>query len=145
MHKLEISDDYASSTLNIMIFFFFFFLNFRKSGLISKGFSTSKMAYFTIIFVTFVKWDPLLRIFWPKWDPCSRNFGEKVTHLGNTSLYCEYHPPPTTTCSYVPLNDNAYFFTLSPVQATSSKAFWIVWQVFSIFCSLFARDALVWS
>ena len=27
-------------------------------------------------------------------------FGEKVTHLGNTSLYaltCEYDPPPTTS------------------------------------------------
>ena len=70
-------------------------------------------------------------------------FGEKVTHLGNTSLYaltCEYDPPRPQA---VPLNDNAYFFTLSPVQATSSKAFWIVWQVFSIFCSLFAKDALV--
>ena len=53
------------------------------------------MADFTIFFAIVLKWDPLLRIFWPKWDPCLRIFAEKVTHLGGTSPYaltCEYPP-----------------------------------------------------
>ena len=65
--------------------------------LISKGFSTLKMADFTSFSQLFVKWDPLLRIFWPKWNPCLRIFSEKVTHLGSTSPYaltCECSPIP---------------------------------------------------
>ena len=77
-----------------------FFWNFCKSGPISKGFSTSNMADFSIL----CEMDSLLRIFWPKLDPCLRTFSEKVTHLGGTFLYaltCEYHfPPPTQTFEF---------------------------------------------
>ena len=66
-----------------------FLKSFCKSGTISKGLSTSKMADFTFFFffLILVKRDLLLRIFWLKWDPCLKIFGEKVAHLGGTSLY----------------------------------------------------------
>ena len=55
----------------------------HKSGPISKGFSTSRMADFIIFFTFFVKWDPLLRIFLTKIGPMSKDFFDKtVTHLG---------------------------------------------------------------
>ena len=71
--------------------------NFCKLRTISKGFSASKMADFTI----FVKWD--LRIFLNKMGPMSKDFWWKVTHLGGTSPYaltCEY-PTPRFVLSWI--------------------------------------------
>ena len=87
LKPLPISKDFSPSK-NSWFNSFFFSKNFRKLGAISKGFSTSKMADFSILAI-FVKWDPLLRFFFflEKWDPCLRIFAEKVTHLGGTSPY----------------------------------------------------------
>ena len=94
-------------------FFFFFFFNFRKSGPISKGFylkynnknknknknkTKQKTADFTIFFRIFCEMRPSSKDFLKKRDPpCLRNFGEKVTHLVDTSSYavaCEYPYDP---------------------------------------------------
>ena len=59
----------------------------------SKDFSYSKTADFTI-FSQFCETGPSSKDFFgPKWDPCRRIFDEAVTHLGGTSPYaltCEY-------------------------------------------------------
>ena len=51
---------------------FMAFSNFHKSGPISEGFSTSKMA--DKQFAIFVKWDPLFRIFLTKLGPMFKDF-----------------------------------------------------------------------
>ena len=81
-----------------------FFQNFRKLGPIAKGFSASKTADFTFFSRNYGEMGPSLRIFWLKWDPCLKNFGEKLTRLGGTSLYAvtwEYPPHPDIhTCTH---------------------------------------------
>ena len=70
------------------------FWNFCKSGHSSNGFSTSKMADLQF-FHNFCEMGPSSKDFFTKWDPGVRSFGEKVTHLGGTSLYIltfEYPP-----------------------------------------------------
>ena len=116
LKPLPISKDFSPSKNGW--FYRVFFPNFCKSGPISKGFSTPKMAGFTFFFALFIKWDPLLRIFWTKMGPMSKDFWWKVTHLGSTSLYaltCEYPPPPPMKllCS----NVNLYF----PSKVTKTK------------------------
>ena len=71
-----------------------FFRNFHKSGPFLRGILPQKWLLLQS-FGNFVKWDALVRIFFTKMEPMSRIFGEKVTHLGSTSLYaltCEYPP-----------------------------------------------------
>ena len=58
--------------------------NFRKSGLISKGFSTTKMAEFTIFFTNFF----LLRIFLIKMGPMSTDFWWKSNPFGRNIPVC---------------------------------------------------------
>ena len=65
-----------------------FFRNFRKSGPISKGFSTSTRTDFTIFFAIFVKWDPLLRIFLTKMGPMSKDFCWKSNPFGRHIPVC---------------------------------------------------------
>ena len=57
------------------------FSNFRKSGPISKGFSTSN-GWFYHFFAIFAKWDPLLRIFLTKMGPMSKDFCWKSNPFG---------------------------------------------------------------
>ena len=94
LKPLPISKDFSPSKNG---WFLGFFQNFRKLGSISKGFSTSKMADFTI-FHKFCEIRPSFKDFFlPKWDLCLRIFDEKVIHLGDTSPYvltCTYSPPP---------------------------------------------------
>ena len=79
---------------------------------ISYDFSQSKSGWIDTFFEIFANRYPFLRVFlpqkwlilhsfcifcemgpsskdflWPNWDPCLRIFGQKVTHLGGTSLY----------------------------------------------------------
>ena len=74
------------------------FTKFLQIGTHFQGVFLPQNGWFFFFFIEiFVKWDPLLRIFWPKLDPCLRIFGEKVTHLSGTSPYaltCAYTPPP---------------------------------------------------
>ena len=96
LKPLSISKDFAPPPQKWLICFLFCFV--FEFFAIRDPFLRSFLADFTI-FCNFaiVKWDHLLRIFWAKWDPCLKIFGEKVTHLGGTSLYalrCEYPPPP---------------------------------------------------
>ena len=90
---LPISKDFSPSKNG---WFKAFFRNFRKSGPISKGFSTSKWLILQF-FRDFCEMGPSSKDFFgAKWDPCLRIFAEKVTHLGGTSPYaltCEYPPP----------------------------------------------------
>ena len=60
---LPISKDFSTSkTADFTVFFFFFFFrNFREMGPTSKD------------------------LFWQKWDPCLRIFWEKLTHFCSTS------------------------------------------------------------
>ena len=77
--------------------FFFFKSQIRTQYL---GVFYLKNGWFYKVFTILVKWDPLVRIFWPKWNLCLRILGEKVTHLGSTSPYaltCEYPPPDLHT------------------------------------------------
>ena len=82
----------------------FFSKFFQKMRPISKSFSTSKMADFTIF--SQILWNGILLsgFFWPKWDPCLRIFCEKVTpNSGGTSPYalaCK-HPPPYWTLNFI--------------------------------------------
>ena len=72
-----------------------FFQNFCKSEPISKGFFLAQKQLILLFFhCNFGEMQTSLKDFLKiKMDPCTRNFGEKLTHLGGTSLYaliCEY-------------------------------------------------------
>ena len=113
-----------------LIFLFFSPRNFRKSGPISKGFSTSKIVDFTI-FCNFCEMGPSSKDFLKsKWDSCLRNFAF-LTHLGGTSPYaltmltCEY--PRTILCDTY-RNDNSQhqnqgYYTKSKIKLSLEALF----------------------
>ena len=91
----QLSRDFSPLKTSVFFFFFFFFVNrdsFLRVSLPQKFYKVFFFFFFFFFFVIFVKWGPL----WPKWDTCLRIFGEKVTHLGGTSLYnlTDKSPPP---------------------------------------------------
>ena len=51
-----------------------------------RGFFTSKTVDFTGFLLFFVKWDPLLRIFWSKMGPISKDFWWKSNSFGQGSI-----------------------------------------------------------
>ena len=80
--------------------FFFFSEIFAHQDPFVRLFLPKKWLILQFFRNFFRNWTPFYRSFWPKWDPCLRIFGEKVTHLDNTSLYaltCELPPPPPVT------------------------------------------------
>ena len=99
LKTLLISKDFSPSKNGW--FYGFFFFNLCKSGPISKGFSTSKMAGFTIFFAIFVKWDPLLRIVLAKMGPMSKDFyGKSNPFVRHIPVCLNMWVPPKTVLTF---------------------------------------------
>ena len=134
------------------------FQNFHKSGPISKGFLPPKWLIL-LFFQNFCEMGPSSKdFFWPKWDPCLRICGEKVTHLGGTSLFALMWVSPSW--SNIVTVVTTYFVKLTNIPLPSQKllkwltshlcVFWVRWYwpwckyLFHLFSPLACFPPLLW-